>query len=377
MLPSRQSREPLRILHTEASLGWGGQEIRILTEAAGMIGRGHRVALACPREARIYDEAERFGVPVAALPIGAKRPRGLFALRRVLARNAFDVVNTHSSTDSWLTAIACRTLKQAPALVRTRHISASVPRDRLTRWLYARATAQTVTTGEAIREQLIRELGVAPERIASIPTGVDSRRFAARDRDAARRALKLPTEVPLVGIVATLRSWKGHRFLIEALPLLAHRDAQLIVVGEGPQREALQRQIAALALTERVRLVGNQNDVAPWLAALDVFALPSYANEGVPQALVQAMFVGVPCVTTDAGAIGEVAIDEHTALVVARENPIALAAAIDRLLGDKALGARLVEAARARVAARFSLDTMLDRMEAVLRQAIDERTRVR
>jgi glycosyltransferase involved in cell wall biosynthesis len=367
----------LRILHTEASLGWGGQEIRVLTEAAGMIRRGHRVALACPREARIYDEAQRFGVPVAALPIGAKRPQGLFALRRLLARNAFDVVNTHSSTDSWLAAIACRSLSAPPALVRTRHISASVPHDRLTRWLYAKATAQTVTTGEAIRNQLIRELGLAPERITSIPTGIDPQRFAPRDKGSARSELKLPAAVPLIGIVATLRSWKGHRFLIEAVPLLAHRDAQVILVGEGPQREALQRQIAALALSERVRLAGNQNNVAPWLAALDVFALPSYANEGVPQALVQAMFVGVPCVTTDAGAIGEVAIDEHTALVVARENPVALAAAIDRLLGDKALGARLADAARARVAAKFDLDAMLDRMETVFRRAIDERTRTR
>jgi len=365
----------LRILHTEASLGWGGQEIRILTEAAGMIGRGHRVALACPREARIYEEAGRFGVPVAALPIAAKRAPGLLALRRLFSRHAFDVVNTHSSTDSWLAAIACRMVGSPPALVRTRHISASVPRDRLTRWLYAKASAQTVTTGEAIREQLIRELGVAPERITSIPTGVDPRRFAPSDKAAARRALKLPAAAPLVGIVATLRSWKGHRFLVEAVTLLAHRDAQLLIIGEGPQREALQRQIAELALSERVRLTGNQNDVAPWLAALDVFALPSYANEGVPQALVQAMFVGVPCVTTDAGAIGEVAVADHTALVVARENPIALAAAIDRVLGDKALGQRLVDAARARVAARFSLDAMLDRMEAVLRRAVDERSR--
>jgi len=362
----------LRILHTEASLGWGGQEIRILTEAAGMIGRGHKVALACPRESRIYAEAERFGVSAAALPIGVKRPAGLIALRRLLRRNTFDVVNTHSSTDSWLAALACRALKAPPALVRTRHISATVPNDWLTRWLYAKATAQTVTTGEAIREQLIRRLGVAAERVTSIPTGVDPRRFAPRDKVLARHALKLTADLPLIGIVATLRSWKGHRFLIDAMPLLAHRDAQLVIVGEGPQRLALQRQIAALGLNVRVNLTGNQNDVAPWLAALDVFALPSYANEGVPQALVQAMFVGVPCVTTDAGAISELALDEHTALVVARENPVALAAAIDRLLGDAQLRARLIEAARARARAKFSLDAMLDRMEAVFRRAVDE-----
>jgi glycosyltransferase involved in cell wall biosynthesis len=365
----------LKILHTESSLGWGGQEIRILTEAAGMIKLGHHVTLACPHSSRIHAEAPHFGVPVTALPIGRKLPQGVVALRRFIGRHPVDVINAHSSTDSWLAALACRALKGAPPLVRTRHISASVSRDRMTRWLYTKATAQVVTTGDTIRSALIRDIGVDPSRVTSIPTGIDAERFAPRDRQEARRLLRLPLTVPLVGICATLRSWKGHRFLVEAMPMLARRDAQLLIVGEGPQRKALEQQIGSLGLRDRVRLVGNQNDVAPWLAAFDVFALPSYADEGVPQALVQAMFVGTPCVTTDAGAIGEVAIADHTALVVAKENVIALAGAIDRLLGDSALAASLAKKARERVAAKFGLAPMLDHMETVFRRAIRDRAR--
>jgi glycosyltransferase involved in cell wall biosynthesis len=365
----------VKILHTESSVGWGGQEIRILTEAAGMIGRGHEVVLACAGNARILAEAPRFGVPATALPIGRRRPQGMVALRRFLAKAPVDVINAHSSTDAWLAAIACRALKAPPPLVRTRHISAHVPRDHLTRWLYTRATVHVVTTGEAIRSALIHDIGVDPARVTSIPTGIDPARFASRDKREARRWLRLPETAPLVGICATLRSWKGHRFLVDAMPMLAHRDAQLVIVGEGPQREALERQVQSLGLRDRVRLIGNPNDVAPWLAAFDVFALPSYADEGVPQALVQAMFVGAPCVTTDAGAIGEAAIPDLTALVVAKKNTIALAAAIDRLLGDPALAGRLTRGARERVAAKFGLASMLDRMEAVFRRAIDERIR--
>ena len=365
----------VRILHTEASLAWGGQEIRILTEAAGMRQRGHDVRLACPRNARIYAEARRFDVPVIALPIGRKGPRGVIALRRLLAWHSVDVVNTHSSTDSWLAALSLRLFwlgrRRPPALVRTRHISAPAPNRRSTRWLYTRATAEIVTTGEAIRGQLIRDLGVSPARVTSIPTGVDPQRFAPGDKGFARRVLGLPQRVPLIGIVATLRSWKGHRYLIEAMTLLAHREAQLVIVGDGPQREALAAQIAALNLSGRVRLVGNQIDVAPWLRALDVFALPSYSNEGVPQALMQAMLVGVPCVTTDAGAIGEIAIHDTTAIVVAKQNAVALAAGIDRLLGDAALAARLAWSAGERVRTKFGLDAMLDGMERVFRRAAD------
>ena len=361
----------MRILHTEASLGWGGQEIRILTEAAGMIARGHKVQLACPRQARIFAEAPRFGVPATALPIGRKGPRGLLAMRRLLAAHPVDAINAHSSTDAWLAALAARSLANAPRLVRTRHISAQVPRDAMTRWLYTKATAHIVTTGEAIRSQLIRDIGVAPARVSSIPTGIDPSRFAPGDRDAARRSLGLPAAVPLIGIVATLRSWKGHRILIDALPLLAHGDAQLVIVGDGPQREALRAQIRALGMEKRARLAGNQADVAPWLAACDVFALPSYANEGVPQALLQAMLVGLPCVTTDAGAIGEAAIADHTAVVVAKENAVALAAGIDRVLSDPGLARRIAVAGKERARSRFSLVTMLDRMELVFQRAID------
>jgi glycosyltransferase involved in cell wall biosynthesis len=365
----------VRILHTESSLGWGGQELRILTEAAGLRRRGHDVRVASPLEAPIFHEAERFDVPVVALPIGRKGPVGLVALRRALASERIDVVNSHSSTDSWLAALACRAFwlgkRRPPALVRTRHISARVPTDAATRWLYTRATAEIVTTGEAIRQQLIRANGASPARVTSIPTGIDLDHFVAGDKESARRALDLPDKVPLIGIVATLRSWKGHRYLVEAMTLSTRRDAQLLIVGHGPQADAIRTQVGALGLAQRVRLVGNQEDVVPWLQALDLFALPSYANEGVPQSLVQAMAVGVPCVTTDAGAIGEIAINDATALVVAKQNAVALAAGIDRLLGDAALAARLIWSARDRVHTKFGIRAMLDGMETVFRRAAD------
>ncbi len=309
------------------------------------------------------------------MPIGRKGPVGLVALRRALSSERIDVVNSHSSTDSWLAALACRAFwlgkRRPPALVRTRHISARVPTDAATHWLYARATAEIVTTGEAIRQQLIRANGLSPARVTSIPTGIDLERFVAGDKEVARNGLELPRAAPLIGIVATLRSWKGHRYLVEAMTLLTHRDAQLVIVGDGPQADAIRAQIRSLGLENRVRLAGNQQDVVPWLQSLDLFVLPSYANEGVPQGLVQAMAVGVPCVTTDVGAIGEVAINDATALVVAKQNAVALAAGIDRLLDDSALAARLVWSARDRVHTRFGLRTMLDGMETVFRRAAD------
>ena len=349
----------MRIVHTESSLGWGGQELRILAESQGLARRGHELTLLCPLESQIYSEAPARGLRTVALPIATKRLDGLFALRRWLRANPVDVVGTHSSTDSWLVALATRL-----PIVRTRHISAPVPRNFLTRWLYGRAT-RIVTTGEALKRELVERTGVPGERIESVPTGADPAVYAPGDKYAARMHLGLPQAGMLVGIVATLRSWKGHRYLIDALPA----GATLVIVGDGPQRDALQAQVKAAGLESRVRFAGNQRDVVPWLHALDIFALPSYANEGVPQALLQAMLVGLPCVTTHVGSIAELARDGVTALVVPPEDVAALRAALERLMRDEALRARLGAAAREHCVAGFSYERMLDRMEAIYRDA--------
>jgi glycosyltransferase involved in cell wall biosynthesis len=364
-----EQHKPLTIVHTEASLGWGGQEIRILNEAAGMIARGHNVNLLCPPEARIFEEAPKRGVPVVALPIGRKNWRGVRAMRAWLRAHPADVINTHSSTDTWLVALSSL-FHKAPPLVRTRHISAPIPRNWPTRWLYTCATRYIVTTGEKLRQQLMTENGFDGGRIRSIPTGIDTASFVPGDKAAARRQLGLVADGLIIGIVATLRSWKGHRYLIDAFAGLQDVAARLLIVGDGPQRDALRAQIAGLGLEERVVMPGNQQDVRPWLQAMDIFALPSYANEGVPQAIMQAMSCGLPVVTTTAGSIAEAVQDGVSGLVVETQNAAALQAALRQLAGDAAWRRRFGEAGRAIAVQRFGIDKMLDEMEAVFRAVL-------
>jgi glycosyltransferase involved in cell wall biosynthesis len=362
------SAAPLRILHTESSLGWGGQEIRILTEARGVARRGHEVVIAAPREARICAEAPAYGVEVVELPLARKGVMGLNALRRFLAVRAFDIANTHSSTDSWLMAVGGALGSAAPPIVRTRHISSPVPHNAATRWLYGKAV-HIVTTGEKLRRQVIDETGVDPARVVSIPTGIDLAHFAPGDRDAARASLGLPAAAKIVGIVATLRSWKGHRFLLDAFARMARPDTLLAVVGDGPVREATERQAAALGIADRVRFAGNQKDVAPWLRSFDVFCLPSYANEGVPQALAQAMACALPVVTTPVGSIEELVTDGRTGLIVAPSDALAIASALSALLDDPVRARALGAAALAHAQAHLGEAAMIDAMIGVFSRA--------
>jgi glycosyltransferase involved in cell wall biosynthesis len=365
----------MKIVHTEASCGWGGQEIRILEEASGLIARGHEVHLLCPPEARIFAEAPRFGVPATPLPIARKNPLGVLTLRRWLQTNRPDVVNVHSSTDSWLVGLACATLAQPPAVVRTRHISAPIAVNIGSKWLYRHSVQHIATTGESLRQTLIRELGVPSDRVTSVPTGIDTQRFAPGDKCAARQALGLDPSVHYLGIVATLRSWKGHLYLLEAFARLKATGWQLLIVGEGPQQENIAAKIAALNLQGRVILAGQKKDPENWLRTLDIFCLPSYANEGVPQAVLQAMLTALPIVTTPVGAILEAVSDGETALIVPPKDAVALSAALGRLIGDTALAERLGRAARHRAANNFSREGMLDRMEAIFRRVSQERGR--
>ncbi len=357
----------MRILHTESSCGWGGQELRILAESQGLIGRGHSVVVAAPAQSRVLSEARQRGIGTVALPIARKNLAGLASLYCWLKANPVEVVNTHSSTDSWLTALACTMLKNPPPIVRTRHISAPVPGNLATRWLYGSASTHVVTTGEYLRRQLIEGNGMMPDRVTSVPTGIDVQHFIPGDRHAARKALGLPRDSCLIGVVATLRSWKGHRFLLEAFAEIPGKDCLLVVVGDGPQRASLEWLAARLRIEERVRFCGDQTDVLPWLQALDMFALPSYANEGLPQALVQAMLCALPCITTGVGSIGEAAVPEETALVVPPQNAAALRSALQRLIGEPALRRELGAAARKWCAARFGFESMLDSMERIFR----------
>jgi glycosyltransferase involved in cell wall biosynthesis len=369
MNESTDPTRPLRIVHSESSCGWGGQEIRILAEAAGMIARGHDVSLVCPAEAPICAAARDRGVPVFPLPIEKRNWRAFAAVRDWLRSNGVDVINTHSSTDSWLFALASRTMRRRPGIVRTRHISSDVSRDPLTRWLYGRGADRIVTTGERLRRTLIDRLGLAPEHVVSIPTGIDTSRFTPADSAEARRRLGLPLDRTIIGIVATIRSWKGHLFLIDALAGFPQRARPLVlIVGDGPSRRLVEERIQERGVVGSVQLVGHQEDTAPWLQAMDIFALPSYANEGVPQSIMQAMSCGLPVVSTPVGSIEEAVTHEKTGLLVPPKDFALLREALARLVGDPALRRRLGDQGRRVARASFTFSQMIERMEIVFRQ---------
>jgi glycosyltransferase involved in cell wall biosynthesis len=361
-------QESLAILHTEASLGWGGQERRILVEALAMRRRGHRLAFVCDPRGELYQRARLQNFPVTPQVFGGIHNLGAWVrLRRLLGAGAVDILNTHSSLDSWVGTLAWRSLRTRPLLMRTRHLSTRVRVNRRTRWLY-RTPAAIITTGEVTKDLLMERLGVPGRRIFSIPTGVELAEFAPQEKSRELLAqLQIPADAFIFGSVAVLRSWKGHLDLLEAFHELFRAGARafLLLVGEGPYRVVIEEKVAQLGLQHRVRLAGFRDQVAPWFALMDVKVLASYANEGVPQSLLQALAMARPVVGTSVGGIPEVIVDGETGLLVPPRDTRALAQAMGRLMADPDYRGQLGRRGRELVVEKFSMEQMAAEIEAV------------
>jgi len=180
--------------------------------------------------------------------------------------------------------------------------------------------------------------------------------------------LRGKTDWPIVLTVARLDKQKGHSYLLEAAALVP--EAMFVLVGEGPERSALEAQASILGLSNRVVFLGYRDDVSDLLASCDVFVLPSLF-EGLPLSVLEAMAAGKPVVATDIGGTNEAVKHGETGLLVPSADPESLARAIRTVLFDPVLSQRLGSAGRARVHQEFSAETMVQRIAEIYDELLD------
>jgi glycosyltransferase involved in cell wall biosynthesis len=358
------------IIHTEASTGWGGQEIRIFTEMKAMRQRGHRMILCAPARSQIYRRCLDAGFETHLLDDRKwAYPIALAALYRLFRKVRPDAVNMHSSRDGWMAGMAARAAK-VPVILRSRHIEVDYPNRLLSRIPFHYLPHHVLTTSQTITDRLVAELGLDPDRISCVSTGVDLDVFRPDMTGTLHEELKLTPDIPLVGIVSVLRYGKGHRFFLDAADKLVKsgRKAHFIIAGDGPALEGIRTQIVQLKLEKHVTLLGHRDDVPNILASLQIIVLSSTAREGIPQCVLQAFAMEKPVVGSAVGGISEVVQDRVTGCLVPPMDSQALADKIALLLDDPALGKKMGQAARPGVENSHSLQAMCDRVEAVIRR---------
>lgn len=357
---------PLTIVHTEASLGWGGQEIRIFTEMQAMRSRGHRLLLAAQPSSRIYQKSLENGFEV--FPFTEKSllfPVSILRLAGWFRKNSVDVVNTHSSKDGWIGGIAAR-LAGVPCVIRSKHIDVDYPRKFSSRIAYGVLPHHVLTTSLKIKEKISCELSIPPTRISNMPTGIDPALFQGQDA-ILKKELDLPETTSLIGMISVIRSWKGHRFFLEAAASLMDKfpDARFVIAGDGPGLERLRDTIREPLYRNRVYSLGHRQDVASLLKSLDVLVLPSTAHEGVPQIILQAQFSQCPVVATTVGGIPEVIEDGISGALVPPSDSAALVLAISTALEQKEQTRIMADNAHARAMKNHTLQMMCERTEEI------------
>jgi len=326
-------------------------------------------------------ELEAAGVSVASLRLGprlasARAASAMVRAARVLRANGTQVVHGYQWRPALVATIVGRLARVPLVLASKRSLTGDDARARLAWRVIGRRVDTILVNADAVRVES-QEHGVSASW-ALIPSGVDVERFAETPpTPAAKAALGLDPSRPVIGTVGRLEARKGHEhFLSAAREIVARANGlapQVVIVGDGPLRESLARQVDGLGLAPAVRFTGRLGDVRVALAAMDVFVLPSHA-EGMSNALLEAMAAGRPVVATAVGGNNEVLAGDGAGVLVPPRDTHAMADAVLALLGDRARAARLAETARRRVGEHYGSRAMVARLERLYEERLAARS---
>ncbi len=334
-----------------------------------------------PCEGSLWEEAEATGLRlhyVDSLQRAISLWQDWKAYREILGilrRGNYDIVHTHISKSGLLGRLAARRAG-VPVVVHTYHgVVGELAGAGVGPWVLraverrcARLTDECITISERVAEELEAAGIVEAAHWTAIANGIDLEHY--RREKAGPRPVALPEGPRVIGTVGSLTREKGTEDLLGAAAALLAENADLTVciVGDGPLRGTLEAQARFLRISDHVVFTGVVSDVRPWLAAFDVFVLPSH-SEGMPLSLVEAMAMGCPVVTTDVGGVGEVVGD---AAVLVNGEPEGLRRALAAVLSDDDTRRELGERGLRR-APGFDLATMATRTGQAYEQLLRRR----
>jgi glycosyltransferase involved in cell wall biosynthesis len=323
---------------------------------------------------RINDEADvtQIHCPLRILPL--KKTYDWNALkvareiRRFVRQEKVSIVHTFFETsDLWAGPIA--KLSGCPVLVSSRR-DLGILRSRMHSFSYRALRGlydSVLAVSEQVREFCIQQDGLNPSKVQTLYNGLEIERVSqAASRAAMRRHMEIPEQVPVITSVGNIRKVKGIDVLLEAAGHVCRQypEAVFLVVGrksEAQHCRELESRIASLGLTANFKLLGSREDVFSILQMSDIFCLPS-RSEGLPNALIEAMACGLPCVATNVGGSPEVLAHGESGLLVPSEAPEQLAQALTRLLSEPGLARDLGVRAEKVVRRRFTSEAMMSNL---------------
>jgi sugar transferase (PEP-CTERM/EpsH1 system associated) len=357
--------KPIRVMHVVQSLEIGGLENGVVNLLNRLSDERFKHVVCCLTHAgKLAERIRSQDVDVVEMGLPTDRFRfPVMILRRLLRQWAPDIVHTRG----WGTidAIIAARVAGVSRVIHGEHgREASDPKGlnskkNLIRRALSPMVDRFVCVSDDLRRWLISTVGIAERKVVTVHNGVDLDRFQVQTRDVARRQLGLGPMDFIIGTVGRLDPVKDHLSLLTAFAPIAKRspNARLLVVGGGPMRQVIESQILSLRFSGEVVLLGDRQDVATIMNALNVFALTSIA-EGISNTILEAMASRLPVVATRVGGNPELVQDGTTGQLVEARDVAALTTAFAGYLNDSEMCVRHGAAGRIRAEKYFSLERM-------------------
>ncbi len=355
----------MKILQVSTHFNIGGIGSYILSLSAALKERGVGVIVASGG-GNLERELEKYGISHKVLKMDTKfelSPK-VFAsalrLARIIKDENIDLIHAHSRVSQAASLLASR-------LTGIRHVTTchGFFRKRF-RGIFDTWGDKVIAISDAVRVHLEKDLGVKKDRIELIYNGIDPAKFSKKYSGDEIRDMKRReglSDGPVIGTIGRLSPIKGQRFLIEAMPavLAMEPKAQVMIVGDGDEKDDLEKLARSLKITGAVHFVPSDTDTHKFLSIMDVFVFPS-VNEGLGLALLEALASGKACVASRIGGIGDIIDSGTNGILVGSGNSDAMAGAVISLLSDPASRIRMGERGRSLVAEKFSLVSMADKV---------------
>jgi len=355
-------------LQLTEGLGWAGAEKK-LWELVFRMDSTRFNSLVCNFGMGDYypEQLEQLGIRYVTLRRKSQFDISLiWRLRKLIRQEKIDVI---MSTLFYADFMAALVGKWAGARAVFSWETISSPLWLLPRRLYPYRTVikladRVVSVSQATAKWLVEERGVSPRQIEVIPYGVDLTRFKKAKDPKLIKELGLPSDAPIIGMVARLQPQKGHIYLFDAAAkiLKAVPNTRFVLVGGGPDSEKLENIVIQKGLKDTFHFLGYRDDVPRLLGLFDIFTLPSLF-EGLPNVVLEAMACGLPVVATPVDGTKEAVVPDETGILVPTKNPAMLADALIALLKNPDRAKELGDKGRRRVENEFSLELQVERFE--------------
>ncbi len=386
-----QTKDKIRVLHIITRLVVGGAQENTLWTVRLLDKDRYETLLATgpsddEPEGSLDAEAVAARIPIFKIKELVRNPNPVkdiiatWKLFRLMKETKFDIIHTHCSKAGILGRIAAK-LSGAPIIVHTPHghvfygyfstmISWAFV---VTERIVGAFTDKIITLTERGKEEHIHYRIGGPEKFVAIPSGIDLRDYqvCAADTAQKRRELRLSGDDLLVGTIARLSDIKGHRYLLEAVPAIRAKvpKAKFLLVGDGPLKNELVRMCYDLDIIDSVLFLGIRKDIPALVSVMDLFVLPSL-NEGMGKVFLQVQAMGKAVIAADVGGVREIVRDGENGLLVPPKDAGAIAAACIELLTDGEKRREMGEKGKAQVDGRFSVETMVEKIETLYEELI-------